>query len=145
MSHRLVFILLLSVAPPCAQAQAAYPTVSKAEQKTRDDDRRPLLEAELEAERAALSQAQNDLATGATKERTAAVHRHQENIKALHRELDGIADQDVVERRERLVVKAVRSPSGMTASKRTANFWDPYNRAPDHTDFSTSPRRDSHE
>jgi hypothetical protein len=122
-----------------------YPVVSKLEQRARDDDRQSVLESELAFEREALAMAKSDFATGPTNARAAAVHRHDENIKALRRELGGIENQTAAEKRERPIAKAFRSAGRVADSKKTANFWDPYNRASDTDDFSTSPRRDSHE
>lgn len=145
MSYRLIPIFLLSMAAACAPAQPMYPTISKANQKVRDDDRLPLLESELAFERNALEKAKHDLAAVPTNERSAAVHRHEENIKALRREIGAVAAQDEPEKSERPVVKAIRVKTPLAESKKAPNFWDPYNRAPDSNDFSTSPRRDSHE
>lgn len=145
MSHRLVFMFLLSTATLCAQAQSAYPVVSKSEQKARDDDRRPLLESELSLEKDALAKAKAELVIEPTNERIAEVHRHQENINALHREIGAIGPQKMEQKRERPVAKAIRQVAHVVDSKRKPNFWDPYNRTPDLTDFSTSPTRNSHE
>lgn len=145
MSYRSIPIFLLSMATAYAPAQSMYPTVSNAEQKVRDDDRVPLLESELAFEREALEKAKKASAAGATDERFAAIHRHEENIRALGREISGLEKHEASEHRSRAIVKAVRVPARFSDSKRTSNFWDPYNRGPDTTDFSTSPRRDSHE
>jgi hypothetical protein len=146
MSLRLISIFLLSTGALCAQAQPAYPVVSKAEQKARDEDRRPLLEAELASELEALAKAKTALANDQTNERFAAVHRHEENINGLRRELGVGEEQNAALKRERLVVRAVKASADIANLKRTPTFWDPYNRAPDSTDLSTTtPRRDSHE
>jgi hypothetical protein len=145
MSRRLVFMFLLSTGMFCAQAQPTYPVVSKSEQKARDDDRRPLLDSELAFEGEALERAKTEFVTEPTNERVAAVHRHQENIEALQRELGAVGLQEVDEKRERPVAKAVRQVAHAVDSKRTPNFWDPYNRTPDPVDFSISPTRNSHE
>lgn len=147
MTNRLISILLLSALPLCASAQPAYPVVGKAEQKARDDDRRAILQDELATERAALAKAQAALDAGATPERAAGVHRHAENVKALLRELDGSSGRRGAAEPVRAVARATRpAASTNTASARNpARFWDPYNRTPDTTDFSTTPRGDSHE
>lgn len=145
MSRRLVFIFLLSTGTLCAQAQSTYPVVSKSEQKAHDDDRRPLLESEFAFEGEGLEKAKAEFIAEPTNERMAAVHRHQENIKALQRELGAIGPQAVEEKRGRPVAKAVRQVAHIVDSKKAPNFWDPYNRTPDATDFSTSPTRNSHD
>jgi hypothetical protein len=146
MRHRLLPILLLSILPMYAQAQAVYPTVGKAEQKARDDDRRVILQDELGAEKESLAKAQAQFDAGPTTEREADVHRHVENVKALQRELDGSAGQHVTHEPAHVVVKATRATLNTepASTRSAARFWDPYNRAPE-TDFSTVPRRNSHE
>lgn len=145
MPHRFIAIFLLSISTLRAQAQPAYPVVSKSEQNARDADRLPLLESELALEQEALAKAKRKPASDSETERAATIHRHQENIKALQREMNGIENQNLPDRRTRPVVRAMLPAARITDSRRAANFWDPYNRAPDSEDFSTSPRRDSHE
>lgn len=145
MSYRSVAIFLLSISTLCAQAQPGYPVVSKSEQKARDDDRLPLLESELAHEQEALAKAERGLAVDSETGRAANIHRHRENIKALQREMQSIENQNLPDRRARPIVKAIRSTPRIVDSRKAANFWDPYNRAPDSDDFFTSPRRDSHE
>jgi hypothetical protein len=138
MKHRLVSIFLLSAAMPYVQAQPLYPVVANAEQKARDEDRRLILQTELAAEGAALAKAR-------TMSDLDAVHRHEENIKALQRELNGGEFQSGSEARPRVTVKALH-PSASTASvTRGPRFWDPYNRPIDFNDLSTSQRSESHE
>jgi len=141
MSRHLVCMFLLTFGTFHAQAQSVYPVVSKSEQRARDDDRRSVLESELAFERDALVMAKSNFATGPTNTRAATVHRHDENIKSLQRELGGIENQNAAEKRERPLAKAFRSAGRVADSKKTANFWDPYNRDSDADDFSTSPRR----
>lgn len=145
MSRRLVYLAFLTFATFHAQAQQAYPVVSKLEQKTRDEDRRAVLESELAFERDALSSAKSAFDTSPTNGHAAIVHRHDENMKALRRELDGIEKPNAAEHRERALVKAYRPAGRVADTKRTANFWDPYNRGSDIDTLSTTPRRDSHE
>lgn len=142
MTNQLISILLLSALPLCAPAQPAYPVIGKAEQKARDDERRTILQDELATERAALARAQAALDAGASEERAAGVHRHAENVKALLRELDGSSGRRAAPEPVRAMVKAARpAASTNTASARNpARFWDPYNRTPDSTDFSTTPK-----
>jgi hypothetical protein len=145
MSSRLLLIFILSAWSPYAHAQANYPVIGKAEQQIRDNDRRAILQEELAAEREALAKAQAAHDAGPTSEREAAVHRHTENIKALLRELD--SDAKTKPEPMRVVVKATRPASQVSApaARNQGRFWDPYNRAPDVTDFSTTPRRENHE
>lgn len=143
MRYRLVFIFLLSGATVHVQAQSPYPVVSEAEQRQRDNDRRLILETELAAERDALTKSQ--AMSPASPERDATVHRHTENIKALQRELDDVAGRASVREQQRVVVRAIRPTAASSTAPKNARFWDPYNRTSDTTDFSTSPRRESHE
>lgn len=145
MSYRLIPIFLLSMASTCAPAQSMYPTVSKAEQTKRDEERVPLLESELAFERQALEKTKNARTSGTPDERLAAIHRHEENIKAIRREIDASTNQAAPGQSARPAVKTVRAMAQPAGSNKTPRFWDPYNRAPDSTDFFTSPRRDSHE
>ncbi|NIA52548.1 hypothetical protein HAV22_02615 [Massilia sp. TW-1] len=142
MLHRVAFIILSSVVVPYVQAQPFYPVVAKAEQKSRDEDRRLILQTELATEREALSKVNARLGEGTSKEDRDAVHRHEENIKALQRELEGDA-QSGGEAPRRLSVRALH-PAASTGA-RAPRFWDPYNRAIDLTDSSTSQRSESHE
>lgn len=121
-----------------AEAQTSYPVVDPATQNARDEDRRAILEAELEIERKKLTAAQALLAQGGTTERAADVNRHTENIKALQRELKGTGVPHGQSELQRVVIKAKRPDS--SASPRSmanqANFWNPYNRTPE-PDLST--------
>jgi len=143
MAHRSLSILVLAAVAICVRAQPLFPTVAKAEQIERDKDRPRILEAELVAERESLLEAKAGFETSPTRDRGMEVHRHQENIKALHRELDNIAPAPGSP--GRAVAKAQRPPASTASAKDKGRFWDPYNRPPDTTDFSTSPRRDSHD
>jgi hypothetical protein len=138
MTHRLVSIFLLSAVMPYVQAQPLYPVVAKAEQKARDEDRRLILQTELAAEGRALAKAK-------TMSDSDAVHRHEENVKALQRELDGGDVQSGSEGRHRVTVKALRPSANAANVTRAAHFWDPYNRPFDVSDSSTSQRSESHE
>lgn len=140
MSNRLISILLLSTGALCAQAQSTYPVVSKAEQQARDEARRPLLDSELAFEREALAKAGKEFDAGPTREREAAVHRHKENIKALLREIETVEEKTTEPKQARMVARAIRPPARIAETKKTANFWDPYNRASDTADFFTSPK-----
>jgi hypothetical protein len=117
--------------------------VAKPEQVARDKDRRLILEAELVAERESLMKAKEEFEASPTRDREMEVHRHWENVKALQRELE-IGTQ-AAGAPKRVVARAQRPATTTGSATETGRFWDPYNRAPDITDFSTSPRRDSHE
>jgi hypothetical protein len=119
--------------------------VAKAEQGERDKDRRLILETELVAEHDALMKSKAAFENSRTRDREIEVHRHEENIKALQRELDSTTNNDAARNPKRVLVKAQRPARGVGSTKDAGRFWDPYNRASDTTDFSTSPRRDSHE
>jgi hypothetical protein len=139
-------VIVLSVGLSlCVQAQPLYPVIEQAAQGTRDEDRRLILETELHAERDALSKAQSAPAISVTLERQAEVHRHTENIKALQRELAGMtARQPSTGEPQHVIVKAI-SQATISRGRGTtgaARFWNPYNRAPDPVDSSTTSRRD---
>lgn len=139
MPHRFLPILLLCVLPLSAPAQPSYPVIGKAEQKARDEDRRTILQDELDAERAALAKAQVLLAASPSEDREADVHRHLENIQALQRELDASTGKPW-RAPVRAVLKVSRPTSDTASARSVARYWDPYNRAPEPTDFSTAPK-----
>jgi hypothetical protein len=145
MTHRLVAILLLSAALPSVQAQPLYPVITKADQKARDVDRRLILQTELATEREALAKAKPKSDTAGSKEEADAIHRHEENIKALERELESSAVHGSDESPRRAVVKAIRPATRTANPTRIPQFWDPYNRATDFNASSTSQRSESHE
>jgi hypothetical protein len=145
MTHRLVSIFLLSAAAPYVQAQPLYPAVAKADQKARDADRRLILQTELAAEREALAKAKSKSNAVDLNEQASAIHRHEENITALERELEGSAAQNGAEAIPRPVVKAIRPAARTANATRIPQFWDPYNRATDFNASSTSQRSESHE
>lgn len=145
MTHRPLSILVLAAVTLCVRAQPLYPTVAKSEQEERDKDRRLILETELVAEHDALMKSKAAFENSPTHDRGIEVRRHEENIKALQRELDSTTGNDAARTPKRVLVKAQRPATGASNTKDAARFWDPYNRAPDTTDFSISPRRDSHE
>lgn len=145
MTHRLVSILLLSATLPSVQAQPSYPVIAKADQKARDSDRWVILQTELANEREALAKAKPKSNTTSSKEEADAIHRHEENIKALERELERSAVQGSDELPPRAVVKAIRPVAHTVNATRVPQFWDPYNRATDFNVSSTSQRSESHE
>jgi hypothetical protein len=141
MTIRIVVIFLLIGLVPCAKSQSSFPIIDKETQKMRDNNRRLILEAELQTESGELTEAQKAFGAKPNKEHEAEVHRHVENIKALRRELDGVAG-DLQEARTpvRAIVKAMRpAATSLGRWNRSSRFWDPYNRAPETTDFSTTP------
>lgn len=145
MTHRLVSILLLSAALPSVQAQPLYPVIAKADQKARDTDRRLILQTELATEREALAKAKPKSDTAGSKEEADAIHRHEENIKALERELERSAAQGSEELPPRAVIKVIRPAARTANATRVPQFWDPYNRATDFNASSTSQRSESHD
>jgi hypothetical protein len=145
MTHRLVAILLLLAAVPSVQAQPLYPVIAKVDQKARDADRRLILQTELATEREALAKAKSKSDTTRSKVEADAIHRHEENIKALEREVQYSAAQGGDELPPRAVVKAIRPAARTANATRIPQFWDPYNRATDFNASSTSQRSESHE
>lgn len=141
MTLRIVVIFLLIGLAPCAKSQSSYPIIDKETQKMRDNNRRLILETELQAERGELAKAQTAFDASPDQEREGELHRHVENVKALQRELDGVAGEAHEARTPaHAIVKAVRpGTTGLAHANKSPRFWDPYNRAPDTTDFSTTP------
>lgn len=132
-----------------ALAQSSYPVIDKEIQQARDQERHLILNTELLAEYQELTKTASALAEAPTKELTAKAHRHNENIKALQRELHNAqATQKSSQEGVRIVAKAAGSvaqrPTGGVAT--VAAYWNPYNRAIEArspTDSSTTPRRDA--
>jgi hypothetical protein len=140
--HSVVIFLLIEIAVP-AKSQPLSLVISEATQRLRDDDRRFILQTELQTESAVLTASQEAFRASPTAGNEEAVHRHIENVKALQRELDGAGRKQTREN-PRVVVKATRPARNSTAAGalKTGSFWDPYNRAPDNTDFQTNQRRE---
>jgi hypothetical protein len=138
MTHRLVSIFFLSAAASYVQAQPLYPVVAEAEQKVRDADRRLILQTELSAEREALAKVKARSDTAGPNEQASVVHRHEENIKALERELDSSSVPKGAEARPLAVVKAFRPAARIADAPRVPQFWNPYNRTTDFNVSSTS-------
>jgi hypothetical protein len=116
-----------------ARGNEPYPIVDKAAQVARDIDRRAILETELAAEQTELRFAQESLAKASSDETRKEVHRHEENIKALRREL--------VRATPPIRVNARTASSDTAGTKRAAPkladapFWDVYRRTKPPTDF----------
>ncbi|MEX5744543.1 hypothetical protein [Massilia sp. X63] len=139
-----IVIFLLIPYSTCALAQASNMTIGKEEQQARDKDRHMILRTELVAEHQELAKAQGAFGRGGSTESAAEVHRREENIKALQRELAAVRDQSESDEPARLVARARQSavPARVRRVSRAATFWNPYNRAPDleiPTDFLTTP------
>lgn len=119
-----------------AQGNDSFPVVDKAAQKARNVDRRAILEAEFAAERQALDAALAVTKQSSDDDARTEVHRHEENIKALQRELERTRQDGAVR------VSARRSgPDAAPPMKRAmsgadpAPFWDVYRRSTAPTDF----------
>jgi len=117
-----------------AEGNEPYPVVDSAIQKARDIDRRAILESELAAEQQALGSAKEAFARTPTDDMRSRVHRHEENVKALRREL--VPDKAPV----RIAARPATS-DGTAATTRTppapapAPFWDVYRRGAPPIDF----------
>jgi hypothetical protein len=147
MFAKAVVIFLLLGAAPFAKTQSGFPTVARTVQQARDEDRRLILDTELQAERQALVAAQAALAAGPTDDRRTKVHRHEQNVEAILREINGISKPKHGMHETAFVVKA-RPAAGAAPLKNTsqsASFWNPYNRARETgtpIDSSTVKRRE---
>lgn len=140
------FIFFLVGCSANALAQSSYPVIDKKIQKARDQERHLILNTELLAEYQEFRKTTSALDVNPTPELAAKAHRHDENIKALQRELSS-ADkgQKLPNEPLRVVVRAERQarPNGGAVA---ATYWNPYNRATDDkslNDSSTTPRRDA--
>jgi hypothetical protein len=120
-----------------AKGNEPFPIIDKVAQQARDLDRRHILEAEFAAEQQALGVARQAMAKAPADDTRAAVHRHEENVKALQRELEPLQGEKPV----RVSARAV-GPEPVAVSKRTtpapvqAPFWDVYRRGAPPTDFN---------
>jgi hypothetical protein len=119
-----------------AQGNNSFPVVEKTAQQARDVDRYAILEAELAAEREALGVALAAMKQSSGDDARAEVHRHEENVKALQRELERTTQDGAVR------VSARRSqPDAIPPTKRAmpgaapAPFWDVYRRSAAPTNF----------
>jgi len=106
-----------------------------------------ILNTELLAEYQELAKTTSALAASPTQELTAKAHRHDENIKALQRELRGAdAAQKSPSAPLRVIVRAERQTGrSQTGGAAAVTYWNPYNRAADERSSnhsSTTPRRD---
>lgn len=113
-----------------AEGNEPYPFVDSASQQARDIDRRAILESELAAEQQALGSAKEAFARAPTDDMRSGVHRHEENVKALRRELERLPDKAPVRVAARpaapdATATATRTPPAPTQ----APFWDVYRRS----------------
>ena len=119
-----------------AQGNKSFPVVGKTVQQARDADRRAILEAELAAEKQALDAALAVIKQSSSDVARAEVHRHEENVKMLRRELERTTQDGAVR------ISARRSrPDAVPPTKRAMSgaapvpFWDVYRRSAAPTDF----------
>ena len=118
-----------------ARGNEPYLIVDRSAQADRDIDRRAILEAELTAEQQEVRRAREAMAKAPSEEARRELHRHEENLKAIYRELDRVP----VDRQVRVSVHAATDDAAATkraASKSAdAPFWDVYRRTAPATDF----------
>jgi len=118
-----------------ARGNEPYPIVDRSAQAASDIDRCAILDAELTAEQQKVRRARDVMAITPSEEARRELHRHEENLKALHRELDRVP----VDKPVRVTVRAATGDA--TATKRgafksgDAPFWDVYRRTAPLTDF----------
>lgn len=112
-----------------AEGNEPYPVVDRAVQKARDIDRRAILEVELAAEQQALGTAKEAFTRAPTDDTRSGVHRHEENVKALRRELERLphkASVHVIARSTAL--DAAAAATRIPPIPAQAPFWDVYRR-----------------
>lgn len=118
-----------------ARGNEPYPIVDRSTQAAREIDRRAILDAELTAEQQEVRRAQDVMARTPSEEARRELHRHEENLKALHRELDRVPVDKAVR------VTARTATDDAAATKRAAPksagtpFWDVYRRTAPPTVF----------
>jgi hypothetical protein len=119
-----------------AEGKEPFPFIDKAVQQTRDVDRCRILEAEFAAEQQALGAARAAMARAPAEDTKDVVHRHEENVKALQRELDRLQDEKPVRVSARVVgAGATAAGKRATPAPVQARFWDVYRRGVSPTDF----------
>ncbi|WP_296948422.1 hypothetical protein [uncultured Massilia sp.] len=125
-----------------AAGNEPFPVVDKAVQQARDIDRRAILETELAAEEQALGLARAALAKMPGDRALADAHRHEENVKALRRELARLQEAMPVR------VNARKAPAGDTVAaparhqSSQAPFWDVYRRNAPPVDVQPPPAKE---
>lgn len=113
-----------------AEGNEPYPVVDSASQKARDIDRRAILESELAAEQQALGSAKEAFARAPTDDMRSDVHRHEENFKALRRELERLPDNAPVRVAARPAIPGATATATRTPPAPVqAPFWDVYRRS----------------
>ncbi|WP_156404017.1 hypothetical protein [Massilia sp. Root1485] len=112
-----------------ARGNEPFPFIDKASQQARDADRRAILAAELAAEQQALGPAHESMVKAPTEDTQAELHRHEENVKALRRELIQLPDEKPLRVHARAVGTDVNVDHKRTSSTPPpAPFWDVYRR-----------------
>jgi len=118
------------------QGKEPFPFIDKADQQARDVDRRHILEAEFAAEQQALGVARKAAERAPGEGTLVAVHRHEENVKALQRELGRLQEESPVRVSARIAgAKASPANKYTTPASGQAPFWDVYRRGALPTDF----------
>lgn len=116
-----------------ARGNESYPVVDRSAQSARDNDRRVILEAELANEQIDLRNAKEAITKAPSDDARKEVHRHEENVKALQRELDRLITPMRVTARIPSDVPAAAKRAAPKAGD--APFWDVYRRTSPTTDF----------
>ena len=117
------------------EGKEPYPVVDSASQKARDIYRRAILESELAAEQHALGSAEEAFATMPTDDMRSGVHRHEENVKALRRELERLPQNAPVRVTARPAVPdTTATATRIPRAPNQAPFWDVYRRSAPPTD-----------
>lgn len=116
-----------------------YPVVDKDVQKSRDADRHTILEAELAAEQQALGIAMAAASKAKGGDIQGDVHRHEENVKALQREMQ----RPLVSAPVRVNARSAGSDAIVAATRTAptpaqAPFWDVYRRGASPIDSQSS-------
>lgn len=120
---------------PFAQGNEPFAFIEKAVQDQRDLDRRDILETELLAEERALGNARQVLKRTGDDDTRAVAHRHEENVKALQRELARIPGETAVHVAARRVVPDQPAIAKRVSETTSAPFWDAYRRTAPSTDL----------
>lgn len=116
-----IFVLCGPACALCAPANAAFPTVTPVAQKARDSLRREIIEAELNSEREVLAAVRKVLPVSPSEDQRAELHRHDENVESLKRELARLRGGAV----EAVRLAAHTAPA---MAPEPAPFWDVYRR-----------------
>lgn len=123
--------LILCAISVCSLADGnePYPVVDKAAQQARDVDRRAILQTELAAEEQALVLARAALSKAPDERGLADAHRHEQNVKALQRELARLDDEMPVRVNARKTPSSAAPATSATPLSVQAPFWDVYRRS----------------